>query len=179
MIGSIVQAYTAIKNGASGVIFHLFGGRRVAVPRFLHPAAVGAFLQKEAIYTGDPWGGALDFNLHPEVFMAAIVADQGKAEKPAQKAMAIDCDDWAALATVACRQIPGTHACLLTLVGWPVQANHVVCAGTFQGQAFAIDTNGFRWLADLSQKTLCDTWGAIYHAHGFTYHHAEPVPLPF
>lgn len=176
MIETIAAIYLAAKSAWSRAWSWLNpSAPRRPVPRFGTPQEVSQYLMDHAVYTGDPGGGAVDFYTPPEVFQAAM-----EAGKVAAARLSIDCDDYAAYAFAALRQIPGCSPQMYTLIDAGLVGSHVICAFYGPGALVgAIDTNGFHTLPDLLPNTLCKAWTAIYAREGYRYIDAVPTPFPF
>lgn len=148
------------------------------IPNFGNPEAVAAYYTKKGSpYTGDPVWGAGDHYLHPNRFYMAL-------ENGTWRSNYIDCDDIAGFAHIACQMIPGVRSKVVTLFDRYIKGSHVICVGTdAYGRTFAIDTNGFRWLPDLDEATLCRVWRALYLnpaiGQDFDYKYAIDTPYPF
>lgn len=170
-----VNLYNALKAWWSAVNNGLkLGAPRAPVSAFATPAEVGAYLMAHAAYTGDPLGGAADFFLHPERLQAAM--NEGPE---ALKRLSIDCDDYATWAYAALSKVPGCEPRIYTLLDTGLVGSHVVCAYTWRFRCGVIDTNGHRELPDLSERTLCDVFTAIYRTRGYRYVSATVTPYPF
>lgn len=155
------------------------GAPRLVVPTFASPEAAADhyFRQLGNPYTGDPLFGALDHYLNPQRLQAALAAGPDAVRR-----LWIDCDDVAGWYLHATAGIPGLTAKIITLVDPELSfanGSHVILAGAHNGQAFGLDTNGYMPLPDLSEATLCQTWGRLYADHGFAYIGAVETPYPF
>jgi hypothetical protein len=150
------------------------GANRRPVPTFATPEAAAAYLMKRAVYTGDPGGGILDFNLHPERLQWAM--DTGP---DAFKGLAVDCDDYATWAWVALRSVPECQPIIYTLLDAGLVGSHVVCAYKWRTRYGVIDTNGHRFLPNIEPGTLCRVFSDLYAARGYHYVSAEPTAYPF
>lgn len=167
-----VSWYLTNKNGWSWANdWACWWHARKAVPHVASPSAAWDYL-KNVPYTGDPFGGVGDFYTHPERIVAEMAA--GTARN-----MHLDCDDVAVLAHVMTRQIPGCVSRVVTIVDAGVVGSHVLCVGTFNGQPWAIDTNGYRHLPDLTETTLCRVWNDIYASRGYRYFMAVDTASPW
>lgn len=145
---------------------------RRAVPRVSHPGDVAAYVATVP-YTGDPIGGAADFYIHPERIVAALQAGTANHEP-------IDCDDFAGLAYVMLRQIPGCVPKVVTLLDESGKfGHHVVCVYEFNGNKGVIDTNGHTLLPYLSESIICRRFSEIYKSLGYRYFAALDSPYPF
>lgn len=169
----LIDLYSAAKSSWSRLNDWIKGGEpRRPVPTFASPEELGAWMQANVPYTGDPGGGALDFYLHPERLMAAI-------ENGTAKNLNVDCDDWATFAFCTLR-LMGARPLLFTLRDDSGKFGHHVVVGYGSPEGFgAIDTNGHRKLPNLTSKTLCDEWDRIYASWGFRYGEAVPTVYPF
>lgn len=171
-----VQLFLQRKAEWSQAIDQLAGPQapRLQVPIISTPAEAWAFIQDHGNpYTGDPVFGLGDYYLAPTRLVAGM--KQGLA---AINRLHIDCDDIAGLAFVMLRDL--CQAKLVTLVDpWIVGSHVLATAKTADGRCWAIDTNGCRELADLSEPTLCQTWRAIYESRGYDYTMAIESPYPF
>lgn len=149
---------------------------RSFLPPFASPEALWGYLAARYTYTGDPFSGAGDFYLSPYRLAAALAQGAEAARR-----LSVDCDDVAGLAFVACRSMPGASGVrLVTLYDESGRfGHHVICVGLFQGRPFALDTNGFRWLASLDDAELCAEWSRIYTAQGYRYAAAYTSPYPW
>lgn len=177
LVAGYLDAKAALSIAADKTIWAR--NQRLAVPRFHSPEAAAHYYQVEMgnPYTGDPLYGALDNYIDPELLQAGI-----EAGPDAWSRLWIDCDDVAGWYLHAVAGIPGCSARIVTLVDTEItfrNGSHVILAGELGGQAFALDTNGYRPLPDLEEATLCSVWAAIYAEAGYTYAGAVETPYPF
>lgn len=171
----IIQFWNALKSAWSRINDALMrGAARAPIPTFVSPEAVSAYLMARGLYTGDPWGGVLDFNLHPQRFQAAMMAGPEAVGR-----LAVDCDDYATWAHDALLTIPDCTPTIFTLrdgAGW---GHHVVCGYRLGDRYGVIDTNGHRVLPDLTSATLCRVFTELYQARGYRYAAAVATRYPF
>lgn len=146
--------------------------RRRALPRFTQARDAWAYWAAHgAPYNGDPLWGLADFYLHPERTQALLEGVPGSGAP-------VDCDDLAVWACACLRQTEGLRPRIVTLVDAGLVGSHVICVGEGHGPLrWAIDTNGYRELVDLSPAALCEEWGRIYP--GTRYVAAIDTPYPF
>lgn len=179
----LIQTYLALKAGWSFLVDRFFSPiQRKPLPVFATPREVSDYLQRYAVYTGDPLQGAADFYTDPQVFQSAMELGQqiGKEVAFAKLNCHIDCDDYAGYALKACQQIKGCSVRLITLEDISAHfGSHVICAGLWNGGYFAIDTNGYRDLPNWNRETLCKVWNAIYSGRGYNYIDAIESPYPW
>lgn len=152
---------------------------RLALPVVTSPNEAATYVARLP-YTGDPrlFGipgteGAGDFYEHPERISAALEAGTADQER-------IDCDDFAGIAYLMLRQIPGCKTTVVTILDESGKfGHHVICTYTFNGAKGVIDTNGHHLLPDLAESTICRLFSDIYVSLGYRYFAALDSPYPF
>ena len=152
------------------------GDPRRPIPVFETPADASRyyFTDHGNPYTGDPLWGVVDFYTHPGRLQAAL-----DAGKEAVARLFIDCDDVSLWYAWAIAKMPGYEAQIVTLIDHRVVGSHVVCLWRGHGRQGVVDTNGHRDLPDLTERTICDAFTAIYQPRGYVYRGACPSPTPW
>ena len=144
------------------------------VPTFASPAAAAAYLGERFVYTGDPLMGVIDFTVNPTRLQAAM--EDGPE---AVKRLALDCDDVAAWAFVALRQMGATPTIYTLKDSSGKFGHHVVTAYVWRGEQGVIDTNGHQVLRDVAPATLCYVFTDTYRRRGYQYTEAVVTACPF
>ena len=177
---ALAASYLTAKGEWSRINDQIMAGTpRAPVPQFSSPQAAADyyFVGRGNPYTGDPLRGALDYYLHPERLQAGLEGGPDEWKK-----LHIDCDDVAGIYLKMIQHLPGMDARIFTVVDARFTLNnmsHVICAGSWNGQAFGLDTNGYRPLPNVTEATLCQVWNAIYASYGANYVIALETPYPF
>lgn len=149
---------------------------RRSIPLFKDPAAAKAYYfdAKGNPYTGDPLWGVVDIIIHPGRLQHAL-----EVGPEALRRLPIDCDDVSLWYAWAIAKMPGYEAQVVTLIDHRVVGSHVVCLWRGHGRQGVVDTNGHRDLPDLTERTICDAFTAIYQPRGYVYRGACPSPTPW
>jgi hypothetical protein len=171
----LVAIWNSLKAVWSTIISLIGYPEREPIRQFNSPVEVAEYLDKHFIYTGDPFNGAGDFYIHPEIMQAAFNAGRESTSK-----LSLDCDDCAVYAYVALKTIPGCRPLLYTIYdssgNW---GHHVICAFKFGEEYGVIDTNGLNPLLSLNTKIICELFTNIYKSRGYVYTSCIYTPFPF
>jgi hypothetical protein len=167
----LFQVADVVKRASSRFWDWLSGGPRRPIPTFETPQAAWDYLAARYTYTGDPLNGALDFYVHPEKFQWGL--ETGVAHK-----LSVDCDDVAAWAYVALRQM-GADPHLAAIYDEGLRGAHCICLYVHKGRVGAIDTNGHVLLPNLRDETLMHHWTNVYRDRGYVYRTVVTLSFPF